>query len=852
MEPRNGCQVRIVAFFCLSLLSQTYIAFGRVIDECPNEDLMIELQDMIENRYSMTCKNRCGQIVEIKDNPKKEKYPLNAYGTTSCSCDSLCYAYNDCCHNFEESCPDELEKFTRTWMTFPKGIVKAAVKGIGTCRNGCIQKPQTTNSCLTKSYKVISECVPAGKPCDKMDKHDPNKFIPIYDKKTHLHYTHLQCARCNGASNLRPWKYDIKCSNLDAEKHLVPDKIRNTLDENNCTIEVEPWDDLAGLRECFHKMENSCPDDCENRELVDKCEKGPSCFASAYINRSHVPHNEIDPDEFPIVANYKNYFCGLCNGVPPESIQCGNLYSRINATPISYGKENSMSLTTLFEFDVEVGVFYSRCPDYSLAINHVCVTIPSQGFITFVYTFKSVKETNELNRNQISVKQSNYSGTFDEVYKVFEEGNVSPIDTKITLDSQDDSPGDDLLQMIFRVTLNVQSSTTFQKCLERVEQKLRSIAHDILLGQSFSQFSVSLQFENDQNLLQMEVPGIPTLCEMTNQSKADSRQMRTKTEIINGVEMKCYYREDEESDQFSHLDIITYVCVCLSVVCLMMRVCLQCYVPHFRSGPGRMQFNLTLALLMAFLAWFVGSFITDHPQVCQMFAVIRYFAFMAAFAWMTNIAVDTWRLFRPHAQLISPDETTTPLSMYHLCGWLGTLILSCLVFMLDFLDVPSDFKPNFGQPYCWIVGKGLIIYFFIPTGLLLFTNVILFICTSLALRTSFEESSAVARKDKRNFQVYLKLFLLMGITWALGFVVAFTDAKILEYVYIFVNSLQGVLIFIAFVCTKRTVAHFIRKYRFYSMSSSKRSNTGSTPLSSKSQWSLHSRFLEIKFSWQAN
>ena len=488
-----------------------------------------------------------------------------------------------------------------------------------------------------------------------------------------------------------------------------------------------------------------------------------------------------------------------------------------------------------------MGFSFARCPEGSLAIHHVCVDIPSQGRITFIYIFKSGQISNELDENQISVNQSPYNNTFDEVYKVFEESGVSSLGTKISLESQYDAPSDGLLRITFRVTLDVQSSAAFHSCLEKVEIKLRSVAQDISLRQNFNQYSVSLQFENDKNLLQMEVPGIPTLCEMANQTNTKvnanvDKQISARTENINGVKMKCHYKTHDKSSQLNHLDIITYICVCLSIVCLMLRVCLQCYVPHFRSGPGRMQFNLTLALLLAFLAWFVGSFLTDHPQVCQVFAAIRYFAFMASFAWMANIAVDTWRLFRPHAQLISPDETTTPWSMYHLGGWLGTLILSSLVFMLDFLDIPSGFKPNFGPPYCWIVGRSLIIYFFIPTGLLLFTNITLFICTSLALRALFQESSVVVRKKKRNFQVYLKLFLLIGVTWALGFGVAFTDAKVLEYVYIVVNSLQGVLIFIAFVCTKRTFAHFVRKYRFYSMSSSKRSNTGSTPLSSsKSQ-----------------
>ena len=831
---RHHCKIVLLCWLIFSP-GNGFHAFEGFFDECPNKEKMIELQDIIENRYSMTCKNRCGGTVQVGDIHSEEKN-LKSYATTSCSCDSLCYAYNDCCHNFEQNCPAEVEKYTREFKTLPKGIVKASLDGIITCRKGCISgSMKSANNCLSRSYKVISECVVTGEPCESLDKHDPNRFIPVYDQISRLHYSHLLCARCNGASNLRPWNYNIECKNQEAKSNLAIDNIRNSLEKNNCTIEVEPDDDMTGIRECFHDMEWSCPDSCQNEELVNKCERGPACFASAYVNASHVSNNNINPDEFPIVANFKNYYCGLCNGVPPRAIKCGNLYS-VEAMPAIVLYENRVSLTTLFEFNVDVGFSFAHCPEGHLTVQHLCIRIPSEANITFVYTFKSAHNAVQY-RNSASLARSDYTDTFDEIKKVFDSNSVILDRTTVNLKDSEDVPGDSLLTVTFNVTLNVYSSSNFLKCLEDVELVLRSKAADNLLyNQRHNQFIVDVQFENNMYSLDLQVHGIPTLCELTNHT---NNQIMTRNrddlvphvETFNGVEMKCYYTKLKTSSQWNHLDIITYVCVCLSIICLLIRVGLQCYVPHFRSGPGRMQFNLTLALLMAFLVWLVGSHLSEYHTTCQVFAVVRYFAFMAAFAWMTNIAVDTWRLFRPNAQLISPDETTTPLSMYHLSGWLGTLILSVLVSVLDFLDISSGFKPNFGPPYCWIVGKALIYYFFIPTGLLLLTNIILFICTTLALRASFEESNVVVRKDKRNFQVYLKLFLLMGITWALGFVVAFTDTEILEYIYIFVNSLQGVFIFVAFVCTKRTFSYF-RKYRFYSMSSSKRSNTGSTPLSS--------------------
>ena len=59
MEARKEHKVKIVVFYCL-LFSQMCVAFGKYVDECPDENDMIQLQDMIDNRYAMTCKGRCG------------------------------------------------------------------------------------------------------------------------------------------------------------------------------------------------------------------------------------------------------------------------------------------------------------------------------------------------------------------------------------------------------------------------------------------------------------------------------------------------------------------------------------------------------------------------------------------------------------------------------------------------------------------------------------------------------------------------------------------------------------------------------------------------------------------------
>ena len=52
----------------------------------------------------------------------------------------------------------------------------------------------------------------------------------------------------------------------------------------------------------------------------------------------------------------------------------------------------------------------------------------------------------------------------------------------------------------------------------------------------------------------------------------------------------------------------------------------------------------------------------------------------------------------------------------------------------------------------------------------------------------------------------------MGITWVFGFISAFTDEFVVEVIFVVLNALQGLFLFVSFVCN-RSVRTEIRKRR---------------------------------------
>jgi len=54
------------------------------------------------------------------------------------------------------------------------------------------------------------------------------------------------------------------------------------------------------------------------------------------------------------------------------------------------------------------------------------------------------------------------------------------------------------------------------------------------------------------------------------------------------------------------------------------------------------------------------------------------------------------------------------------------------------------------------------------------------------------------------YRLYVRLALLMGISWILGIVAGYVDAPELWIIFIIVNTLQGFFIFAAFTCSSKT------------------------------------------------
>ena len=281
----------------------------------------------------------------------------------------------------------------------------------------------------------------------------------------------------------------------------------------------------------------------------------------------------------------------------------------------------------------------------------------------------------------------------------------------------------------------------------------------------------------------------------------DSNVVMCETDLSRSIQV------GEISDVDLALSIVTVICIGISIICLVIRITLQYCVSSFRNRSGRLQLQLTIAFLIAFVMLIVGVFLSDFSEACTTAAILLAYGFLAAFIWMNIIAMDTWLVFRPSAAFIRADDENRSLVFHYLLGWGIPLLLVVISIVLNYTNMDEKFNPEFGGSRCWYTQRyAMLLCFGLPIALSILLNITLYIWTSLNLHRAFKSGTDVIKRKRYNFFVFVKLFILMGITWIFGFISAFTDQIVIDFIFVILTSLQGLFLFISFVCNKRVLS----------------------------------------------
>ena len=253
------------------------------------------------------------------------------------------------------------------------------------------------------------------------------------------------------------------------------------------------------------------------------------------------------------------------------------------------------------------------------------------------------------------------------------------------------------------------------------------------------------------------------------------------------------------------LVIATYIGSGLSILGSCILLFTYTMFRDLRTFAGKLVMNLSAAILISdvvLIGLFSAAEFVKSNDFCVATAVLLHYTFLTRFSWMSVIAVQfavvstnpfSSNKFRVKRETLVPKTMLVGLAI----GW-GlpfVIVVTCVGLNFSLHDIIGYGRNG----KCWISDQSAHIgAFIIPVFLSVLLN---FICFTISIVII-----CCSRKGKNNvshLRMFIALSSLMGVTWLFGFVAISIDNTILWYIFIVLNSTQGLFVSVMMICKRR-------------------------------------------------
>ncbi|XP_043940523.1 adhesion G protein-coupled receptor E2-like isoform X2 [Protopterus annectens] len=264
---------------------------------------------------------------------------------------------------------------------------------------------------------------------------------------------------------------------------------------------------------------------------------------------------------------------------------------------------------------------------------------------------------------------------------------------------------------------------------------------------------------------------------------------------------------DETFQDEPALNIISYIGLSLSVICLILSILTFLLCQSIRTANTTMLINLCFCLLIADVVFLFGISQTKTQILCRIIAAFLHYFFLACFCWMCIGALQlqlmvqnlkALRAFQRHSikkRYIYPVTYGVPAVI---------VTVSAAIF-------PGGYGTT---EICWLSPeRGFIWSFMGPVCFIIVVNIFLFIKTVHELREYFQSIDKDVSKIKNTKIPLFKAiaqFLVLGCTWIFGMFQFHKVKIVMSYLFTILNSFHGVFIFLLYCATNKQV---IDKYK---------------------------------------
>lgn len=318
------------------------------------------------------------------------------------------------------------------------------------------------------------------------------------------------------------------------------------------------------------------------------------------------------------------------------------------------------------------------------------------------------------------------------------------------------------------------------------------------------------------------------LSELNEKSKIDLKIKYNEMEIKSNNSFTIYQLNNRECNEMLDQDItkkyLTIIGQVISISSLSLLILI--YVKNKLHGnlPGKMLVSLSLSLLLSQLFFLISTYVTkslvDKNPIekcelsvgsdisfnviekilpCYITGLMTHFFHLNFFIWTSLMAFDLLKMFQTFGKIINDNKKFIRYTVI-------SIILP--IIGIGLLHLKNMNKLSYGIRSCFISNSVDILLFFVaPISTALFLNLLfLFFSIYFIKKVDFlsikylshdKISNATKSSEKSRLLLFIKLFILTGMTWIIGVISSLMNKKysFLWYFYIILNSLQGLFIF---------------------------------------------------------
>ena len=770
-----------------------------------------------------------------------------------CNCDASCGLFSDCC-GIKDSplfCPPS---------DFPPLQLGAELE----CRSVYLVEGVRVEA-PEDAFRMVSSC-PDSWPRDvpSVDNRtivescmsEDTGLPPVTDAETGLVFKNEFCALCNSVEHFRAWLTTLVC---------IP-SVYETINELSLADILEEDDRVFArdCRPCSHQWLDAIPppprscipanSSCLNKTALE-IQSGRSTSDSLYsqlVDDCRTAQRDIVVTAFGAV--FSNADCAFCNDVSMDSLSCFTLRRSRDSPPIECSPESEAQSFTesppsspppfiestpgMGRSPFEPSGPEEQAPEYVIPFA-LTVSYIGGGEVSISSDTSSVIVPVECPKDQVPVGLECQLSLCPEAYvegggkcSVFDDEsdptNIPPGNCSSVLSlGQDEfvSLGGD--RVLFEgIVLGVVGRDELDRslvCNTTSKYVLPSCSPGFLLLND-------TQFEDGGNgtiifadetleVLLYDSVGHPLVCP-GNQSLVEANTSAVTS--LPGVTE------------------LTYVGSSLSILGSAFVLVTYILFRRLRTLPGILLMNLSVAILTTNLLLVVGGAAMQRvPSVglCSTFSTIFHFSYIAQFLWMSLFSIELMhRVYKAKKPAHPRRDRWWALPMYMIVGWATPLVIMGVTIGLNFGELSL-----YGVASTRALVECLInhitaytVLFFVPLVLSLVIGLIMVIVISVLLWQLSKETSDLhppsrspretsgplppsrssSRIQPSNRYTLLRVLVAVlattALTWVFGFVAVASESEWAWYLFVILNSSQGICISVVVLLSRRVRQLYVR------------------------------------------